>query len=68
MLTNAEEARRPDGSKIAERELRQALAAAPRDVDVLFKLGSLLCEQDRAESISLLRQATRQSPAFADAW
>ena len=69
MLANAEEAREAGRPEIAERELRQALAAAPRDVDVLFELGSLLCEQDRAvEGISLLRMATRQSPAFADAW
>jgi Tfp pilus assembly protein PilF len=68
MLANAEEAREAGRPEIAERELRQALAAAPRDVDVLFELGSLLCEQERAEGISLLRMATRQSPAFADAW
>jgi tetratricopeptide (TPR) repeat protein len=69
MLANAEEAREAGQLEVAERELRQALAVAPKDIDLLFELGSLLCERDQlTEGISLLRTATRHNPAFADAW
>jgi Flp pilus assembly protein TadD len=69
LLASAEEARDAGHDGLAERGLRQALAASPRDSDVLFELGSLLCEREEfSEGTALLRKATRFHPTFADAW
>jgi tetratricopeptide (TPR) repeat protein len=69
LLASADGARQSGEDDLAEGYLRQALAAAPRDADALFELGSLLCEHDRfAEGMILLRKATRVQPDFADAW
>jgi tetratricopeptide (TPR) repeat protein len=69
MLASAEDARIAGDEIVAERLLRQALAASPKDPDTLFELGSLLSERgDFTEGIALLRRATRLHPQFADAW
>lgn len=69
LISAAEEAREEGRDDLAERQLRQALAVSPRDADVLFDLGSLLCEQKSfAEGVALLQKAARLQPGFADAW
>jgi hypothetical protein len=69
LIAGADEAREEGRADIAERQLRQALAASPKDADVLFDLGSLLCEQEKfAEGVALLQKAVRFQPNFADAW
>jgi tetratricopeptide (TPR) repeat protein len=69
LVASAEEARAAGEGERAERALRQALAAAPKDADALFELGSLLCERGEfSEGMALLRRATRLHPGFADAW
>jgi tetratricopeptide (TPR) repeat protein len=69
LLSTADEAKQAGHSDYAERQLRQALAASPKDADALFELGSLLCEEEKfTEGMALLRKATRFHPDFADAW
>lgn len=69
LLANADEAREAGNTGYAAQLLRRALAAAPKDLDTLFDLGSLLCEEGQfAEGIALLRRATALRPNFADAW
>ena len=69
LLAQADDARQAGQDERAERELRRALTAAPKDADALFELGSLLCERgDFPEGIALLRKATRHHAGFADAW
>jgi tetratricopeptide (TPR) repeat protein len=69
LLADADAALQEGEEKLAERALRQALAASPRDADALFELGSLLCNRGEfTEGLALLRKATRFYPEFADAW
>jgi tetratricopeptide (TPR) repeat protein len=69
LLANAEEAREAGNTDYAVQLLRQALHASPKDLDTLFELGSLLCEQDHfAEGVALLRKAAVLRPRFAEAW
>ena len=69
LLASADEAREAGHGELAVRQLRQAVAASPRDMDALFDLGSLLCEQEEfAEGVALLQKAVRLEPGFADAW
>jgi tetratricopeptide (TPR) repeat protein len=69
LLTEAEDARALGRTAGAIAILRRALAIAPKDLDVLFELGSLLCEEGECEEgTKLLRRATTIRPDFADAW
>jgi tetratricopeptide (TPR) repeat protein len=69
LLSEAETAREAGYTDGAEQLLRRALAGAPKDLDALFELGSLLCETDRfAEGLALLQKATLLRPSFAEAW
>ena len=69
LLGQAEAARADGDHAAAELYLRRALAGSPKDLDVLFELGSLLCETDRfAEGLAFLQKATALRPSFADAW
>ena len=69
LLTEAEDARAQGRPAAAIAVLRRALAIAPKDLDVLFELGSLLCEEGECEEgTKLLRRATTIRPDFADAW
>lgn len=69
LLTEAEDARTQGRTAAAITILRRALAVAPKDLDVLFELGSLLCEEGNCEEgAKLLRRATSIRPDFADAW
>jgi tetratricopeptide (TPR) repeat protein len=69
LLADADAARSAGEDERAERLLRRALAQAPKDLDALFELGSLLCEAERfSEGLALLGKATRLKPGFADAW
>lgn len=69
LLANAEEAQDTGDVRQAIQLLRRVLAAAPKSLDALFELGSLLCEQGEfSEGLALLRKATVLRPKFADAW
>jgi Tfp pilus assembly protein PilF len=69
LLAGADEARADGRDDLAEGYLRQALAVSPRDADVLFELGSLLCEQEKfPEGLAVLHKAANCQPGFADAW
>lgn len=69
LLAAAAEARGRNDFEEAERSLRRALAALPRDAEIMFDLGSLLCERGRdAEGIAFLHKAATAQPGFADAW
>ncbi len=69
ILADAEDARDAGQPAMAERLFRKALAMAPRDPEVLFDLGSLLCEGgDFSEGLALLQKAAKLQPSFADAW
>jgi tetratricopeptide (TPR) repeat protein len=53
----------------AEGLLRRDLAAAPSDPEILFELGSVLCERSSfAEGVALLQKAAILRPDLADAW
>jgi tetratricopeptide (TPR) repeat protein len=68
LLSAAAELRDIDPDE-AEGHLRRALAAAPQDPEIMFELGSLLCDQKAfAEGIALLSKAAALRPGFADAW
>jgi len=69
LLADADSARSAGDDGRAEQLLRRALAQAPKDLDALFELGSLLCEREAfAEGTALLARATALAPRFADAW
>lgn len=69
LVAKAEDAREGGDNRLAIAHLRKALSAAPKDLDALFDLGSLLCElEEFAEGIALLRRATVLRPGFADAF
>jgi tetratricopeptide (TPR) repeat protein len=69
LLADADSARSAGDDGRAEQLLRRALAQAPKDLDALFELGSLLCEREEfAEGIALLTKATMFAAGFADAW
>jgi Flp pilus assembly protein TadD len=69
LLADAEDARETGESGQAVQLLRRVLAASPKNLDALFELGSLLCEEDQfSEGIALLRKAAALRPGFADAW
>jgi len=66
---DADSARSAGDDSRAEQLLRRAIAQAPKDLDALFELGSLLCERDAfAEGLALLAKATAIAPRFPDAW
>lgn len=68
ILADAEDARDAGQPEAAERLFRRALAMSPRDPDVLFDLGSLLCERgELTEGLALLHKAAKLQPGFADA-
>lgn len=69
ILADAEDARDAGDLDTAERLFRRALAMTPRDPDVLFDLGGLLCQRGECtEGLALLHKAARLQPGFADAW
>ena len=69
LIQDAGDARDMGDADKAARLYRRALARAPRDLDALFELGSLLSEAgDFAEGIALLQNAVRIDPSFADAY
>ncbi len=69
LLADAADAREAGRGEDAERLFRRALVMSPRDPDVLFELGTLLCERGEfTEGLALLQKAAKAQPGFADAW